>query len=208
MNPEQTSESTQPNILSVFKSRLFLMFAAVYATSLILLAFPEFAPVLMASSRNIGSAFTSVFVHRDLAHLGASIAMTCAILLLYSISNSISGKKSDNFLILAAWLSAAAATLAFVNLAPNARLGGSSGLVSALLCGVAVTSYVNAWTEPKSRLRVVQVAIGSVLVAAFIALNLNVESSWMVTLHLTAFLYMTVLILTKRFLSSFFSDKN
>jgi hypothetical protein len=208
MTSFESSDIRLSDILLIFKTKLFLMFAVVFGTSLILLTLPSLAPILMASSRNIPSAFTSVFVHRNLTHLAASATLTLAALLLYSISNTISGKKSDNFIMLAIWLSAAAATLAFVNLAPNARLGGSSSLVSAFLCGVAVTAYINAYTEPTTRVKVAQITIGTVLVGAFVALNLNVGSSWMVTLHLTAFLYMAVMVLTKRFLSSFFSSKS
>ena len=208
MTSVKSSDIRLSDILLIFKTKLFLMFAVVFGTSLVLLTFPSLAPILMASSRNIIGAFTSVFVHRDLTHLAASATLTLAALLLYSVSNTISGKKSENFIILAIWFSAAAATLAFVNLAPNARLGGSSSLVSAFLCGVAINAYINAWTEPAPRMKVAQIAIGTVLVTTFVALNLNVDSSWMVTLHLTAFLYMAVIVLTKRFLSLFFSSKD
>jgi len=208
MSSVKSSDLRLSDILLIFRTKLFLMFAFVFGTSLVLVIFPNFSPILMASSRNVLTAFTSVFVHKDIVHLAASATLTLAALLLYSISNTISGKKSENFIILAIWLSAAAATLAFVNTAPNARLGGSSSLVSAFLCGVAVTAYINAWTEPAPRIKVAQIVIGTVLVAAFVALNLNVDSGWMVTLHLTAFLYMAVIVLAKRFLSSFFSSKN
>jgi hypothetical protein len=206
MSSIRTPAPRLTDILAIFKTKLFLMFAVIFGASLALLTFPSIAPVLMASPRNALTAFTSVFVHKDLTHLAASGALTLAALLLYSISNTISGKKSDNFIMLAIWVSTAAATLAFVNMAPNARLGGSSGLVSAFLCGVAVTAYLNAATEPAPRVRLVQIAIGTILVATFVALNMEVDSGMMVTVHITAFLYMAAIVLAKRFLSSFFSS--
>jgi membrane associated rhomboid family serine protease len=181
------------------------MFAIVFATSLILLGLPSLSGVLMASARNIPSAFTAVFVHKDLVHLGANLLLTLAVLLLYSLSNMISGKKSDNFLVLAIWIATVSATLAFVNLAPNARVGGSSGLVSAFMSGAVVTACLNAWVEPVPRNKAFQLVIGTLLVCAFAVLNLNVDPETNVAVHLSAFFYMAVLMLAKRFLSSFLS---
>ena len=207
MNSEESSELRVTDILLIFKTKLFLMFVLVFLVSLILLGFPELSSMLMASSRNILSAFTSVFVHIDLAHLGASVTLTLAVLLLYSLSMRISGRKTDNFFILAIWVSTVFATLAFVNLAPNARLGGSSGLVSAFLSGAVVTAYVSAWIETARRTKIAQIAIGTVLVATFVVLNLNVGSGTMAIVHLSAFFNMAVLVLAKLFFSSFFSKK-
>ena len=208
MNSKVSLEPRVKDILRVFKTNLSLMFVLVFGASLILLAFPDLASTLMASSRNILSAFTSVFVHRDLAHLAASVTLTLAILLLYSLSITISCKKSNNFFILAIWISTVFATLAFVNLAPNARLGGSSGLVSAFLSGAVITAYVGAWSEPVLRIKIAQIAIGTVLVAIFVVLNLNVGSGSMVIVHLSAFFNMTVIVLAKLFFSSFFSKRH
>jgi len=189
----------------IVKSRLFVMFAVVFGVSLVLLGFPTVASSLMASTRNVLSAFTAVFFHKDLAHLGSSVLLTLAVMLLYSVSNMISGRNSDNFFIVAIWIATVAASLAFVNLWPNARLGGSSGLVSAFIGGTVVTAYLNAWTETARSNKVFQAAVGTFLVVAFVILNLNVDSRTMVTVHLSAFLYMAVLVVTYRFLSSFFS---
>lgn len=208
MNSEESSELRVTDILLIFKTKLFLMFVLVFLVSLILLDFPELSSMLMASSRNILSAFTSVFVHIDLAHLGASATLTLAVLLLYSLSTKISRRKTDNFLIVAIWVSTVFATLAFVNLAPNARLGGSSGLVSAFLSGAVVTAYVSAWIETARRTKIAQIAIGTVLVATFVVLNLNVGSGTMAIVHLSAFFNMAVLVLAKLFFSSFFSKKS
>jgi len=209
MTSEKSSESTKVlDFLMIFKTKLFLMFVIVFAISLILLGFPNLAPGLMASSRNVLSAFTSVFVHKDLAHLGASLILTLTVLLLYSLSNTIAGKSSGNFIILAIWISTISASLAFVNLAPNARVGGSSGLVSAFLSGAVVTAYLNAYEDPVRHNRVFQLIIGTILVVAFVILNLNVDAETNVTIHLSSFLYMAVLMLGKRFLSSFFSKKD
>ena len=209
MTSEKPSESTRiSDFFTIFKTKLLLMFVIVFAISSVLLGFPSLASGLMASSRNVVSAFTAVFVHKDLAHLGSSLILTLAVLLLYSLSNTISGKSSDNFIILAIWISTISASLAFVNLAPNARVGGSSGLVSAFLSGAVVTAYLNAWTEPVRRNRAFQIIIGTILVGAFVTLNLNVDAETNVTVHLSAFLYMAALMLAKRFLSSFFSKKD
>ena len=208
MNSEESSDLHMTDVLHIFQTKLFLIFTLVFLVSLVLLGFPDLASKLMATSRNIFSAFTSVFVHKDLAHLGASITLTLAVFLLYSLSITISRRKTDNFFIVAIWASTVFAALAFVNLAPNARLGGSSGLVSAFLSGAVVTAYVGAWIETARRTKIAQITIGTVLLATFVVLNLNVGSGTMAIVHLSAFFNMAVIVLAKLFFSSLFSRRS
>jgi membrane associated rhomboid family serine protease len=193
------------DFLAIFKTRFFFMFIIVFSVSSLLLCLPNLDAAWMASSQNIESAFTSVFVHRDFTHLIANITLSLVALLLYSISNTISGNGKDNFLILAVWTSAVLANLAYAKTIPYAISYGSSGLVSAFLSGVIIIAYLNAWTEPVPRVKVAQFAIGTFLLAAFVALNLDVDPDTNVAVHLNSFFYMAVLMLAKRFLSSFFS---
>jgi hypothetical protein len=206
MNSEKPSESIRALGFSmIFKNSLCLMFVIVFSVSSFLLCFPKLDPAWAASSQNIENAFASVFVHKNFTDLIANVMLAFALLLTYSISNAISGTRNDNFIILAIWISAILANLAYVKTMPYSSSCGSSGLVSAFLSGVMVIAYLNAWAESVPSIKVAQFVIGTFLLAAFIALNLYVNPDTNVFVHLNSFFNMTILMLTKRFLSSFFS---
>jgi hypothetical protein len=206
MNSEKPLESIRALDFSmIFKNSLCFMFATVFLLSSLLLCFPNLDPTLAASSQNIESVFASVFIHKDFTHLIANAILAFALLLTYSISNAISGTRKDNFVILAIWISAILANLACVKTMPYLSSYGSSGLVSAFLSGVMVVAYLNAWAESVPSVKAAQFAIGTFLLAAFIALNLYVNPDTNVNVHLNAFANMAILMLAKRFLSSFFS---
>jgi membrane associated rhomboid family serine protease len=184
------------------------MFIIVFSISLLLLFLPNFAATLMASSQNIPSAFTSVFVHKDFTHLGTNIILALTALLLYSPSTAISGKRNGTFIVLAIWISTILANLAYLNTAPYSRIGGASGLVSAFLGGAMTIAYLNARTEPVPRTKAVQFFLGTLLLVVFIVLNLNVDADASMAVHLSSFFNTVVLMLAKHFLSSFFSKKD
>lgn len=192
-------------LLDIFKTNLCFMFIIIFSLSSLLLCLPNFDAALMTSSQSIQSAFASVFVHKDFTHLIANVMLAFAALLAYSISNTISNIRSDYFIILAIWISAILAHLAYEKTMLYSVSYGSSGLVSALLGGVMIIAYLNAWAESTPRIRVAQFAIGTFFLAAFVALNLDVNPAMNVAVHLSSFLYAAVLILAKRFLASFFS---
>lgn len=193
------------DFLIFFKTNLCFMFVIVFSLSSFLLCLPNLDTILVTSSQSIQGAFASIFVHKDFTHLIANALLAFAALIAYSISNTISDTGNDNFIVLAMWISALLANLAYVKTIPYLISFGSSGLVSALLCGVTIISYMNAWVDPLPRVKVIQFAIGTFLFGAFIALNLNVNPDTNVAVHLSSFSYMAMLMLGKRFLSSFFS---
>jgi len=193
------------DFLMIFKSNLCLMFIMVFSASSFLLCFPNLDAAFMAPSQNILGAFASVFVHRDFTHLVANVLLALAALLAYSMSNAISGIRGDNFVVFAVWISAVLANLGYVRTLPYLISYGSSGLVSALLSGVVIVAFSNAWAESVPRVKVAQAAIAVFFFAAFIALNLDVAPEMNVGIHLRSFVNMGVLMFGRRFLTSFFS---
>lgn len=206
MNSEKPLDSFRAlDLLVTFKTSLCFMFITVFSVSSLLLCLPNLGAALTASPQNIQSAFTSVLVHKDFTHLIANVILAFAALLVYSISNTISGTGNGNFIILATWISAILANLAYEKTMPYSISYGSSGLVSAFLSGVMIIAYLNAWAESVPRVKVAQFVIGTFLLAAFVALNLDVNPDTNVTVHLNSFFNMAFLMLAKRFLSSLFS---
>ena len=206
MHKQKFPESFKASdFLMILKNNLCFTFIIIFSVSSLLLCFPNLNAAWTATSQNVESAFTSVFVHKDFTHLAANVMLAFVALLAYSISSAISGTRNGNFIILATWASAILANLAYQKTIPCSISYGSSGLVSAFLSGVIIIAYLNAWAEPAPRLKLAQFAIGTFLLAAFIALNLDVSPDTNVTAHLSAFFNMAFLMLTKRFLSAFFS---
>ncbi len=191
--------------LKIYKNYLCLTFIIVFSISLLLLGFPSLTSALMTSSDSILSAFTSVFVHKDLAHLGANVIVAFITLTFYSLSNRISAAKNGNFIIAAIWISTILANLAFVRTLPYMKIGGSSGLVSATMSAVMIATFFNAWAEPVRRRKAAQIVMGVFLLVAFVVLNVNVNPDTNVTVHLSSFSYTALIMLAKQFFSSYFS---
>lgn len=149
MKSEKPSEFLRAlSFLTIFKNSLCFTFIIVFSLSSLLLCLPNIDAILMTSPQNIQGAFASVFVHKDFTHLIANVTLAFAALLAYSISNAISDAGNDNFIVLAIWISAILANLAYVRTIPYLVSYGSSGLVSALIGGVAIVAYLNAWAGP------------------------------------------------------------
>jgi membrane associated rhomboid family serine protease len=174
----------------------------------------------MASSQNIPGVVTSVFINKDFGDFSGNLFVAFVVLSFYSLSSTISGKRNDNLFIVAMWVSAILANLAFVLMSPaylTIHAGssgltyvwvlpttyGSSGLVSAFLSGVIILAYKSAWAEPVLRFK--QFVIGIGLFALFIVLNLNVSPSTNIAVHLMSFLIMVFFVLSKRFWTWLFS---
>jgi membrane associated rhomboid family serine protease len=172
------------------------MFVIVLFLSLLLLYLPQTATNLMASSQNILGVVTSIFVHKDVTHLGVNMLIAFSALLFYSLASSISGIRNESFTIVTIWISAILANLAYVLIYPNSRVGGSSGLVSAFLASIATFAYINAWTQTVQRHRIVQSLIGTYLFAVFIVLNLNTSPDTNVIVHLLSFFIAVFLVMT------------
>lgn len=183
----------------IYKSKICLMFVIVFSLSLVLLYLQPDSTALMASSQNISGVVTSIFVHKDIVHLGVNLTLAFTALLLYSFSSIISGGRDDNFMVLAIWLSTIVATLAYVFMFPHSRVAGSSGLVSAFLGGIMTFAFLDAWAESALSAKTIQSIIGTFFFIAFIYLNLNVDPDTNVVVHLMSFSIMVFLVLLKPF---------
>jgi membrane associated rhomboid family serine protease len=175
------------------------MFAIVFSLSLVLLYLQPDSTALMASSQNIPGVVTSIFVHKDIVHLGVNLTLAFTALLLYSFSNIISGRRNDNFMVMATLLSAILANLAYVFMSPYSRVAGSSGLVSAFLGGIMTFAFLDAWTESALAAKTIQSIIGTFFFSAFIYLNLTVGPDTNVVVHLMSFSIMVFLVSLKPF---------
>lgn len=196
MNIGKSLKSTISGLLRIYLSKICLMFVMVLFLSLLLLYLPQTAANLKASSQNIFGVVTSILVHKDVAHLGANMLIAFWALLFYSLTSSISGMRNESFTIIAIWVSAILANLAYVFICPTKTVGGSSGLVSAFLAGIATFAYIDARAQTVQRHKIIQSFIGTLLFAAFIVLNLNTSPDTNVIVHLLSFFIAVILVMT------------